>query len=93
MHAQRDKSQHKKVQHHDDKESMASSLEKIHVHQFFPLFNQKKLGTINYNLRSLFSHNHSSEVTLLAIQIFVTYYGIAMHVVAYFLSVACFQDV
>ena len=28
MHAQRDKSQHKKVQHHDDKESMATSLEK-----------------------------------------------------------------
>ena len=28
MHAQRDKSQHKKVQHHDDQESMVSSLEK-----------------------------------------------------------------
>ena len=57
---------------------------KNHVHQFFPLFNQKKLGTINHNLRSFFSHNHSSEVTLLAIQIFVTYYGIAMQVVSYF---------
>ena len=60
-------------------------LQKNQVHQFFPLFNQKKLGTINHNLRSLLSHNHSSEVTLLAIQIFVTYYGIAMHVVSYLL--------